>query len=110
MWGTLLLWLWEGRSFVRGIFQVLVAVSGLALTLGGLLWGFVEAAGGLEAVAASIDGVNAWIASMPIGGAMNMVNRVVPLNEILVLEGILLGVSLLALVVRIAKSWLPSIN
>lgn len=105
---------WKIAVYLHSIFGkafiLLGSVGGLLVTLGGLLWGFVELEGGLAGITASINNSASMLRAMPIAPTMHMVNRVFPLNELLVMEGVLMAVFIACTLVRWIKSFIPTIN
>lgn len=101
--------LWFHAIFVK-LFTLLGAIMGLMLTIAGMLWAFVEFAGGLDSVTQSINNVSAYLVATPAAPILSQVNRVVPLNEFLVLEAVLLGVFVACTLLRWIKSFMPTVN
>lgn len=95
---------------MQGIWKVSKAVSGMAFTLGGLLWAFVEFNGGLDGILVSINAATTMIQAAPVVPIMAHVNRVFPLNEFIIMESLLLTLWLGCMILRIVKSMIPGIN
>ncbi len=97
-------------GFCFGVGKVLVAIGGLLFTIGGMLWAFVDVNGGLDGIANGINSVSAVIHPMPIAPLLSLVNRVFPLNELLVMEASLLFIYVSCVIVRWIVSFLPGLR
>lgn len=101
-------WMWAKIAGVLwGIGKVVAAIGGLVATLAGTVWAFVDLNGGLDGIAQSINQAAALIQPLPIAPVLHAVNRVFPLNELVIMEFSLLSVTVACVVIRWVVSWIP---
>lgn len=113
-WNPLELWLKmvsiahaKAIGFLAGFAKLLLAIGGLFMTIVGFVWTFVDLNGGLDGIATSINQAAALIRPLPVAPVLHAVNRVFPLNEIIVMEATLLTVYVTCVVIRWIIAWVP---
>lgn len=63
-----------------------------------------------EAFSIRVNQAAATIAVSGIGNLLGQANRVFPWSEVMGMTGILIGLKVAAAIIRIVKSWIPTVN
>jgi hypothetical protein len=85
-------------SFFKAVAAISLFVWGLLLTVLEL----VDVSAGLDSIADTFDSMASTVRSLPVAPIMSQLNVIFPVNEFLVLAGLLLAIYLLILAVRFA--------
>lgn len=103
-------WIKGCFNYVRGAWNAWVAAGGVTATLALMDWPFEVIADGVEGLSEAAALLASHTYTMPgAGPILGQVNRVFPLNEILVMEAALLGLYISCILLRWAKGWIPGL-
>jgi len=102
---------------LKAIYNAIIKITLWMAPGGGLLLVLWELMGGIDGAVSAIDGLQAIIDtasssihSTVVSGVYAKANRIFPITESLVMLSTLLSAKVIAMGIRIVKSWIPTIG
>lgn len=97
-------------QIAKAQWRLVVALFGLVSLVWGMFGGADNIVAALDTLTAQINVLSALLQASPVHTLMNRLNRVFPLSELLGFTSMWFGMWFAALVIRVARSFLPTIG
>lgn len=102
---------WMGLTDTgRALFRLGLSVATLLAVLGVMVYNAIDIAASLNLLTAKVQQLTVYMQSAPVGVAFDRVNRFFPLAEFLALVAGWLALYSIALVVRVIRSFIPTVG
>lgn len=99
--GKVITWFIPFRDTLWKIGKGVLAMGTFLGTFALTIWNLIDVGAAFQSMADAMNSATSLMQTLPVAPIMGMVNRLLPVNEFLVFEAILLGIMVLAIGIKI---------